>query len=408
MQKNNLENSDLVKGLIFLTLSFFVACVEPYEPATENFESALVVEGMITSKLKNQEIKLSQTYTLEEDTISYVNGAQVEVFSNRGESFDFRNTGNGIYRSVNPFRAEEGVGYRLEIQVNGKWYKSDEEKITGETNLDNVSAQRELNENGELGVAIFANTNEAVDGSKFYRYTYEETYKIVSPYSSGQKFIINQNGFAILVDVPEGEERKTCYNTVSSRKGILNNRTYLNSDEQDVLIKFLKTDNKKILHRYSILVKQHVISSEAYRYFETLDELSNSESIFSQNQPGFLAGNIFEVDKPDTKVIGYFEVANEAEKRIFFNFDDLFSPEEKPDPSEDCAISAPERGLGYEPGDIDYYVASGQLQYLRPAPPSNDPMNPTGPYDMVSTECIDCKVLGTPEKPEFWIDDEDQ
>lgn len=406
MQKYIIENQNLIKGLCFLVLSFFIACVEPYEPATETFESALVVEGMITSELKNQEIKLSQTYALEEDTIAYVNGAQIEVVSSAGESFNFQNTGNGMYKSVMPFQAQEGTGYHLEIQVDGKLYKSDEEMISGNTSLENVTAERTLNDDGELGVGIFAETHTA-DDSKFFRYTYEETYKIVSPYTSNKKFITNNRGFAVLVDVPQDEEREICYNSVSSKKGVLSDKTYLSGDDQKVLIKFLNIDDKKILNRYSILVKQNVISSEAFQYFITLDELSNSESIFSQNQPGFLVGNIYEVDNPNAKVIGYFEVAKEEEMRIFFNFNDLFSPEERPDSKDDCEITAPLPGLGYEPGDIDNYVASGQLQYLRPAVPSNDPMNPTGPYAMVPTGCVDCKVYGTPEKPEFWIEDEE-
>lgn len=403
MQKYFFENHNFKKGLGFSILWFFLACVEPYEPTTETFESAIIVEGIITSEFKNQEIKLSQAYALEVDTISYINGAQIEVFLSTGENFNFQNTENGIYKSVVPFKAEEGVGYHLEIQANGKLYKSGEEMISGDNNLENASAERALNDDGELGVAIFAETH-AGDDSKFFRYTYEETYKIVSPFTSDKKFIMNEEGFAELVDVPEDEEREICYNTLKSKKGILNDRTYLSQDDQKVLIKFLDVNDKKIFTRYSILVKQNVISSEAYRYFRTLDELSNSESIFSQNQPGFLAGNIYQIDNPNAKVVGYFAVSKEAEKRIFFSFEDIFSPDDKPDPTDDCVIVAP---LPQQPGDYDTYVSSGQLQYLGYAPPSGDPFKPNGPYNLVSTRCIDCKVLGTPEKPEFWIEYEE-
>lgn len=403
MQKIFCQQHFFRKGLGLLILSFLISCVEPYEPVTENLESALVVEGMITSKLKTQEIKLSQTYALEDDTILYVNNAHIEVLSSRGENFIFQGIGNGTYKSVIPFKAEEGIGYHLEIQADGKLYRSDEELISGNNSLENVTAERAFNDDGELGVAIFANT-PATNNAKFFRYTYEETYKVVSPYTSNKKFIINDIGFAILVDVPEDEEREVCYNTLKSKKGILSDRTYVGQGDQKDLIKFLKVDDRKIITRYSILVKQNAISSEAFKYFKTLDELSTSESIFSQNQPGFIAGNIYQVDNPDAKVIGYFEVAKEDEKRIFFSFEDIFSSEERPDPTEDCVIVAPDP---IQPGDIDTFVASGQLQYLGPAPPSDDPNNPNGPYNLVSTKCIDCKVLGTPEKPEFWIDDEE-
>ncbi len=402
IKKNNLKNGFFGRVAGCFILCFLLACVEPYEPATNTFESALVVEGIITSELKNQEIKLSKAYRLEENQSPYVNGAQVEILSSAGESFRFQYFGSGVYRSLVPFKAEEGVGYRLEIMIDEKLYESEEEKISGDTSLEAVTAEKAFNDEGQLGVAIYAETSTA--DSKFFRYTFEETYKIVSPYTATQKFIINESGLAVLVDVPEDEEREICYNTLRSKKGVLSDKRNLGDDNQRDLVSFIDLNERKIFTRYSILVKQNAISSEAFRFFETLEELSKSGNIFSQNQPGFLAGNIYQVNDPDAMVVGYFEVAREAEKRIFFNFEDIFSPDVKPDPEKGCVIVAPSP---VQPGDIDTFVASGQLQYLGPAPPSGDPLKPNGPYYLVTTRCIDCKVLGTPEKPDFWIEDEE-
>ena len=79
-----------------------------------------------------------------------------------------------------------------------------------------------------------------------------------------------------------------------------------------------------IRNRYSILVKQYVQSLAAHTYYETLKEISDNGSILSQTQPGFFRGNISSVDNPREKVIGFFEVSSYSEKRIFFNFSDLF------------------------------------------------------------------------------------
>lgn len=405
MSKNkNISNISLAIFSSLLLLTVF-SCVEPYFPKTTIYEQNYVVQGIITSEIKYQEIRISETYLLEDDTVSYVNNAAVRVVDSDNNEFPFQIQGAGKYVSIEEFGAKEGVSYHLEFEVDGKQYQSDDEMITGTSQLSNVEAKRIVNEGGEVGVGIFANSQTSTESSKFYRYTYSETYKIVSPYTSDKKFIINSNGFAVLVDVDPNEEREVCYNTVSSQSGVLSNTTLLNSNnQQDVLVQFIPINTRKIQQRYSINVEQNVLSGEAFTYFQTLDDLSNSESVFSQNQPGFVQGNIFSVNDPDENVVGYFEVAGASSKRIYFNFEDIFSEEERPDPTDPCTLVRPLPGLGFEPGDIDNVVAQGEAQYVRDAPPSTDPLNPQGPYLMVNIECIDCKTIGTPVKPDFWID----
>ncbi|MDR5590438.1 DUF4249 domain-containing protein [Christiangramia sp. SM2212] len=374
-----------------------MACVEPYEPKSEFYERSVVIEGMVTSELKVQEIAVSETYALDVDSISYVTDAKVRVFSSEGDTYNFFYDTNGKYRSEQVFMAREGVNYQLEVEVNGNVYQSDKEKITGYSDLENVVAKEAVNDEGEIGVSITVNSNALNDDSKYYRYTYEETYKIVSPYTQAKYFINNGNGVE-LVDVPAGVEREVCYNTLNSQKGILSNTDLQNdNDQNDQLIKFLRIDDFKIINRYSILVRQHVISGDAFRFYQTLDELSNSESVFAQNQPGFLAGNIENVSNSDENVVGYFEVASVQQKRIFFSFLDIFDYTQRRDLRVDCPKSRPLSA------DLVYYIRQNLIQYLSPAPPSESPYE--GPWYLVPIECIDCRVLGTPVKPEFWIDE---
>lgn len=219
MKKNILKSMKGIFGLAVIgIILFFHSCVEPYTPSTEVFEQVLVVESFLTSELKHHQVKLSETYRLEDDTVSYVTNANVKVLSDKGERFDYFSAGQGIYLSVDEYRAEQGVKYQLEIEFQGKIYRSDEEEITGVSNLTSVEANRAVDDDGVLGVAIQANSNSASGDTKFYRYTYEETYKIVSPYTSNQKFITDEDGFAVLVDVGPDEEREICYNTLSSKK----------------------------------------------------------------------------------------------------------------------------------------------------------------------------------------------
>lgn len=101
----------------------------------------------------------------------------------------------------------------------------------------------------------------------------------------------------------------------------------MNEDRVNYQIRFLNDDSYLITNRYSILVKQYVQNLAAYTYYQTLKKLSGSESILSQNQPGFFSGNIKSTQNPSEKVIGFFDVSSVSSQRIFFNYSDIFPGE---------------------------------------------------------------------------------
>ena len=72
---------------------------------------------------------------------------------------------------------------------------------------------------------------------------------------------------------------------------------------------FSKKKNPTIFHRYSIEVRQRLISREAFIYYTAVDEISNSENVFSDNQPGNIPGNIKSLSNSSENVIGFFEVS---------------------------------------------------------------------------------------------------
>ena len=138
-----------------------------------------------------------------------------------------------------------------------------------------------------------------------------------------------------------------------------------------------------------------VHSSRASEYFSTLKTLSGSESIFSENQTGFITGNVFSTQDPAERVLGYFEVASIAEERLFFNYEDFFPEEDLPDYVSDCQENFPL--LVALVGQIE----ANSIKYLRE---NDNPQPNQGPFVTVSRVCGDCTVLGSPEVPDFWID----
>jgi len=181
---------------------------------------------------------------------------------------------------------------------------------------------------------------------------------------------------------------------VNSTNYILATTTGLSENNlENFLVRFLETGNPKLSNRYSLLVKQVAISRDAHYYYETMEKLSGSNNLFSQNQPGFVQGNITAAN-PDIKVLGYFNVSSVSSKRIFFDYYDFYEVgEPRSYFSEDCNPAIPELRNQAEIEALGEVVAAGYVKLLRTTPTA---------FEVVESECIDCNYWGTNVKPEFW------
>ena len=127
--------------------------------------------------------------------------------------------------------------------------------------------------------------------------------------------------FETAVILRETEER-VCYALNKSNKIMLRstaNQTLDRIDQEEVV--FLSTQDAKLIHRYSVLVRLLVEQPETYNYFNTLKELSaQSVNFFSAVQPGYLTGNLFNPTNEAEKVAGFFRVSAADEgTRNFIN-----------------------------------------------------------------------------------------
>ncbi|MFB9078491.1 DUF4249 domain-containing protein [Flavobacterium procerum] len=388
----------LFRVLVILLVTSIFGCTTPYSYQTNEFEDLLVVEATITNQLKNQTIKISRTYTLEESTPKFETGATVYVTDDLGNRYDFQEA-SSEYKSVNQFQAGTGREYQLHITAkDGKSYVSSTEKLPHETQIDNLQANA-VTKKGQLGVEITVNSTDPTNSSKYYRYEYDEAYKVVVPKYYPQKPVVINKRIEL---IDRTVEARTCYMYQTSNELLITNTSKLNDDKViDFPIKFIDVKNSIIRTRYSILVKQYVQNLAAHTYFETLQEISNSGSLLSQTQPGFNYGNLKSVDNPGEKVIGFFDVSSYSEKRLFFSFTDLFPrvpipefPFECPSPVPDDmadqyifpSFSSPTAVLLVESGTRSYFPTEGPSFIL---------------YDI---QCGDCTSFASNIKPSFWID----
>jgi len=403
--------------IIILLFGLFIACVEPFEFEGQTFENALVVQALISSELKNQQVLLSRAVRFAESTIVSESNATVSVFDQQQNEFVFQEAEVGKYVSMLPFAAQKGVKYSLVIKTDdGTIYKSLLEGFEVVGQIEDLYAERGKNDKGTDGMSIF------IDGSgagQYYRYEYEETYKIIAPNWTPNFFKLTNYDpcglptitYDLEIVYRYEEKNRICYNTLNSNEIIQNSTVNLAKNEsQRFPIHFVTGDDFILSHRYSILVKQYVQSFDAFSYYQNLLNFSSSDNIFSEIQPGFLNGNIVVEGSEDKKVLGYFEVASVSEKRLFFDRQDFYPDAPLPlfvnkcnpftAPLEHQSFCNPAPNLNPCPQSLIQRINLGLISYVS----GNTEGGCSGPYMVVPRVCGDCTVLGSTEKPDFWVD----
>lgn len=284
-------------------------------------------------------------------------------------------------------------------------------------------AERIIDDNGKEGIGIFIDASHSNSDSPYFRYIFDETYKIIAPNWTPFEFEIIQEEFEVLPDgevrypdvrlVPRAREEMICYRTDPSRQIILSNTLGLEEPKLErFLVRFIPRDNPILSHRYSILIQQFGISRESYTFYENLKKFSSSSLVFSQIQPGLLEGNIRHING-DNKAVGYFDIATEITQRIYFNYTDFFAGEDLPPYFGtvicDRLLSPPLENPNRDgppalncPQPLVPRINLGLVEYLEV---NGSPDQCEGPYFVTPTICGDCNVIGSNVAPSFWTED---
>lgn len=423
---------------------FSASCVEPFEFEVRAAENVLVVEATISDELTKQQVIVSRAANLEE-IISYANeylvglpyrpvadsivnperNARVVVNDDQGNVFSFSEATAGIYESDIAFAAQQGVNYQLQITSSANEnYESTMISPSGKSQINAIYAERTTNASGDEGMAIYLDGSDVSRTADYFRYTYEETYKIVAPRWTSREFEIIRERTEFTNDgtplppavnlLERSQEEQVCFKTVASDN--INIVSTLILDQPVVernSIRFINRNDNIMSHRYSILIKQYVQSNDAYAYYQNLDNFTKSESVFSEIQPGFLEGNL-KAANDDKVVVGYFDVASVSQKRLFFNYADFFPGEALPERyffDVNCdRITSPIIGDPALDGPPPPFpgacpqalIPQIRLDLVNYVSDNGDPGICEGPYWVTPSICGDCTVIGSNIVPDFW------
>jgi hypothetical protein len=360
-------------------------CVEPYSPPESSKTiDILVVDGFLDSNSGTVNVKLSKAVTLAStEAPPAVTNAIVTLEDSDNNVTALQTTdASGMY-SIDGLALNASNQYRIRIKTGGKEYLSD--FITPKTSppIDSVTW-----EGTEDGVRIMVNTHDATGDSKYYLWTFDETYEYRSTYTSSFKIVEGE----VFLRQPE-EQIGTCWKTLNSKRILIGSSLRL---DEDIIskkeIQFIPKGDIRTSVRYSILVKQVVLSREAYDFWENLRKTTEQLGGLFDPQPGQVLGNIRRIDESSEPVLGYFDGGQVVEKRIFIGFYEL---------PRFLRVSQPNNGC-----ELDTLLVEN-LPIFNPADGFLVSQIYEGPaliaYTFTTRSCADCRVKsGSTSKPSFW------
>lgn len=379
-----------------IPLAFFslMSCTKPYDFDTTSYEKVLVVDGTITDQEGPYEIIISYTYSLDSSDAEMISDATVWMIDGDGNQVDFYLAEDGHYSSPDNFVGEVNQSYQLHIEMaDGSRYYSSEQTLTEAPAIDSlygIYAQLPDEDDSENvgGIQFAIDTHDDTGEAKYFRYEWDEAYKIIVPYPSS--YDVLEDNTIVLLDTTKG----ICYKEDFS-SSLIYGSTIGSSGNQlvEFPVRFVSEETQLLKNRYTIQVKQYAISETAYLYYKKLDESNESGGSLFDQQTGSIYGNIYSEADGEENVLGFFEASGMSSKRKFFDpsdFDDRLDVAGFPYSCLQSGVITTTLDSAYYYTEIGYNVIT--VSYY---PPS---------VDVQTRGCTDCSFYADTTPPDYWTD----
>jgi Domain of unknown function (DUF4249) len=374
----NSNQINILYAVLFALI--YGSCIRTFTaPEGAVSQNYLVVEGFINVGNDSTYVTLSRSNSLSDSQIvKYESGASVIIEGTNNTSFPLTEGSPGKY-SCGPFNAVSSAQYRLHIvTTSGGQYVSDDVTPLFTPPIDSVTWANTLG-----GVTVYVNTHGDNNTSRYYHWTYNETFEIQSTFAS---IYVYDSAYGVVVPRTDFEEHHTCWSTdfpsnivLASTTGLSDNTIY------QTTVNFLPDSSWKLKFEYSILVQQQSIDSNAYMFFQLLHNNNDITGSVFDAQPTAIASNIHCVNHPSETVIGYVYATSTNEQRIFINHFQVPGWYPESNSCEQFLLELPVDDALLQSGAI---VATGL----------DDSMRHLG----TNAICGDCTLSGSNVKPAYW------
>jgi Domain of unknown function (DUF4249) len=366
-----------------ILISFLIllnSCITQFIPQISDDKELLVVEGLITDLPDTNIIKLSRSIPLGKRTLANpLKGCIVTISDDFGNIFILRETVDGTYvTDPSKFQGVIGRSYTLHIKTHDASkdlnYESYPVNMIPVPPIDSLYYEKlafsESNGiNSQEGCQVYVNAHDATNLCKFYRWEFEETWEFHLPYT-----------------VPNN----VCWTSNNSNVINIKNTSVLEEDRINRYpLNFVSNTTERLSVKYSILVNQYSLNEDEYTYWEKLQNVTEQVGGLYDMIPASIPSNVYCLDDPNRKVLGYFSVSANSSKRIFIkeSFAGVMSPY-----NDHLCIADTIYGYPFIE-DLNRYL---WVIIDHPLPPPG--------YQVITKikGCYDCTVRGTTIPPDFW------
>jgi len=381
-----MNSNRCVTGFLLAMVVISSSCRDSFSPEIDDYKNNLVVDGMISNEPGPYKVSLSLSSPVNDPDYIPLSGCKVTISSLEGESEELQEEAPGVYvSSPEGIQGQVGHSYKLSVvSPEGKHYQTSFIKMPFPVGIDTVKAELQFRDNNAYaypvgGYQFYLSTEEAADEESYFLWKLEETYEFHSQY----KIHMLYRGMG-LEPFFNRDSLYVCWKTQKIPQIFTGSTNDLTSGRLiNEPIHYVNTETKRLQARYSLLVKQYSIPSQAYYHWKAVQEQVEGDDFLFANQPYQIMGNLKNVDDPKDRALGFFTVGAVEQERYFFdrpNADFFYTT---------CIANPDLMALGYMP-------ASQYPVYLT--------ITSEG-FAFASDYCFDCTLWnGSLEKPDFWID----
>jgi hypothetical protein len=403
------------RSLITIFIIFTLCtCIDPYNPILKGYGSLLVVEGLITDENTSYTVRLSKTMQESGEKQHTVSDATIFITSENGSSNYLLSKGDGIYKTDSiSFKGKIGETYILHIITSeGSEYISEPCQMQPVPEIDSIyyAKDQEMINNGtesQSGIMIYLDS-KAGENNQYLRWAFEETWKFKVPYPKKFDFDMADSAITAVLNVKEycWKSRKSDQINIHSIYAGQSNRI----EKQPIF--FVASDkSNRLLLQYHILISQYSISKKEYDFWNNMKQVNESGGDIFAKQPFTVVSNIYNINNPEERVLGYFQVSAVKQKGKYISFIDIvgmnlpyfhypcerieMAPKDYPWPKPPLAIP-----LTWD--DIYSMFTSEGYYFVEPKfVPGTSELDK---LVFAMPECANCEISGTMTKPDFWKD----
>ncbi|MCK5692544.1 MAG: DUF4249 domain-containing protein [Bacteroidales bacterium] len=375
--------------IVFLVLCG--GCIEPFEPEIEEKSEVLVIDGKITDSGGIQTIIVSKSSPYNSPRFQAVSGCVVRVEDDSGKGITFLENEDGEYQAyLEPDFMTAGKAYKLLIFTPDELtYESDYDSLLMCAPIESLNYKVEVQPTSNpkvtyYGIRFFADVKGSMEDSRNYMWTFKETWEYIAYHPIQYIW----DGSIFQDHTPFLHGFKICYLTSLLENFEVGSSSLMGSNEiRQQALHFVSNQTPRLQEKYSLLISQHSLSHDAFLYWEKMRAQAGDTGGLFETQPSSSRGNIYNINDPDEKVLGYFFASQVQEKRITVSEDFEF-----PITLFDCPLDTVS-STEYLARDYPYYMYS------------LSPMGRGSPYAYSNKECHDCTYRGgVTTKPEYWDD----